>query len=94
MAATMTSIAIAADAWTSIYSAESGVTIGLQNVSEHDNMLVRIDANAGTSDDATAPADILAPHEHRTYTLASGDKVFGRPYMPGKFALVANLRTP
>jgi hypothetical protein len=59
----MTSIAIAADAWTSIYSAESNVTIGLQNVSEHDNMLVRIDATAATSDDATAPADILAPHE-------------------------------
>ncbi len=90
----MSSIAVAADAWTAIYAAESGVTIGLQNVSEHDNMLVRFDANAADTDDATAPADILAPHEYRTYALVSGDKVFGRPYMPGKFALIANLRTP
>lgn len=94
MAASMSTIVIAADVWTAVYTAESGVTIGLQNNSMHDNLLVRIDASAADTDAATAPADILAPRAYRTYPLVSGDKVFGRPYMPGGLALVATLRTP
>ena len=50
MAAAMTSIVVAADAWTAVYTAESGVTIGLWNRNDL-NMLIRVDANASTSDD-------------------------------------------
>ena len=79
MAAAMTSIVVAADVWTPVYSASSGVTIGLFNRSG-DNMLVRIDASANKDTDAaTAAADVLHAYETRTYPLVSGDVVIARP---------------
>ena len=96
MAAAMTSITVAADAWTAVYSAESGVTIGPCNRNDL-NMLIRVDANASTSDDPEAAADVLHASDYRTYALVSGDKVIARPdvgSMPAGIALQLTLRTP
>ena len=95
MAAAMTSIVVAADVWTSVYTASTGVTIGLCNRSG-DNMLVRVDASANKDTDAaTAAADVLRPYETRAYPLVTGDKVIARPgSMPAGIALQLTLRTP
>jgi hypothetical protein len=92
MAAAMTSVTLAADAWTSILAAAGTATIGLQNAAGH-VVLIRIDASAASGDAATAPADSLAPGEYRTYPLLNGDKVFGRPTTAGIPATVT-LRQP
>ena len=97
MAAAMSTIAVAADQWTDVYTASTGVTIGLCNRSA-DNMLIRIDASANKdSDAATAAADVLHAYETRTYPLVSGDVVIARPdvsSMPAGIALQLTLRTP
>jgi hypothetical protein len=92
MAASMSSVALAADAWTSILAAVGTATIGLQNTAGHP-VLIRIVASAVSGDAATAPADQLAPGETRSYQLVSGDKVFGRPTTAGIPAAVT-LRQP
>ena len=92
MAAAMTSVTLAADAWTSILSASGPATVELQNAVGH-TVLIRIDASALVGDAATAPADELAPGELRTYPLLDGDKVFGRPTTAGIPAAVT-LRQP
>jgi hypothetical protein len=92
MAAAMTSVALAADAWTSILSASGTQTIGLQNIAGH-TVLIRVDATATSGDAAAAPADVLNPGEYRTYAVIDGDKVFGRPTTAG-IATAVTLRTP
>lgn len=95
MAAAMSTITVAADVWTAVYTAAGTVTIGLCNRMGH-NMLIRVDATAATTDAATAAADVLHPGDYRTYPLISGDKVIARPdvSMPSGIALQLTLRTP
>ena len=78
MPAAMSTIVIAADAWTSVIASATAGTVGLNNRSGT-TMLIRVDANLNISTDAaTAPADQLAPGEYRAYALASSDKVAAR----------------
>ena len=95
MAAAMSSITVAADVWTAVYTASTGVTIGLCNRNDFD-MLIRVDASASKDTDAaTAAADVLRPYETRAYPLVTGDKVIARPgSMPAGIALQLTLRTP
>ena len=92
MAASMTSVTLAADAWTSILSASGPATVELQNTVGH-TVPIRIDASALVGDAATAPADELAPGEYRSYPVLNGDKIFGRPTTAG-IAAAVTLRTP
>jgi hypothetical protein len=93
MAAAMSTITVAANAWTSIISSATAGTVGVNNRSDQ-VMLVRVDASLNTSTDlATAPADQLAPGEYRSYTLANSDKVAARMIDVGVSG-VLTLRTP
>jgi hypothetical protein len=93
MAAAMSTIAIATDAWTSVIASATAGTVGLCNRSGT-VMLIRVDASLNTSTDAaTAAADQLAPGEYRTYALASSDKVAARMIDVGVEGELT-LRTP
>ena len=93
MAAAMSTITVAADAWTSVIASATAGTVGVCNRSG-EVMLIRIDAGLNTSTDAaTAAADQLAPGEYRSYALASSDKVAARMANAGVSGALT-LRTP